>query len=50
MISDSKIIEISCKLDDFSKEYDSVISTNSIPDGSTIKKRNRKFRMSDSEI
>ena len=50
MISDTKIIEIFCKLDDFFKEYDAVIVKNSISDGSTIKKRKRKFKMSDSEV
>ena len=50
MISDAKIIEIFCKLDDFSKEYDAVISKNSISDGSNIKRRKRKFIMSDSEV
>ena len=50
MISDTKIIEIFCKLDDFSKEYNTVIRKNSISDGSTIKRRIRKFKMSDSEV
>ena len=36
MISDTKIIEIFCKLDDFSKEYNTVIRKNSISDGSTM--------------
>ena len=50
MISDDKIIEIFCSLDDFMKEFDSILEKNSIPDGSLTKKRNRKFKMSDSEV
>ena len=50
MISDTKIIDFFCKLDDFSKEYNTVIRKNSISDGSTIKRRIRKFKMSDSEV
>ena len=50
MISDAKIIEIFCNLDDFSKEYDTVITKNSISDGTTTKRRRRKSKMSDSEV
>ena len=50
MISDSKIIEIFCKLDDFMKEFDTVLVKNSISDISLPKKRNRKFKMSKSEV
>ncbi len=50
MISDSKIIEIFCSLDDFMKEFNLILNKNSISDGSTTKKRNRKFKMSDSEV
>lgn len=50
MISDTKIIEIFCSLDDFMKEFNSILYQNSISDDSTKKKRNRKFKMSDSEV
>jgi len=50
MISDDKIIEIFCSLDDFMKEFNSILDKNSISDGSTTKKRNRKFKMSKSEV
>ena len=50
MIFDSKIIEIFCSLDDFMKEFNSILYQNSISDDSTKKKRNRKFKMSDSEV
>ena len=50
MISDAKIIEIFCNLDDFSKQYDAVITKNSISDGTTTKRRKRKSKMSDSEV
>jgi uncharacterized FlgJ-related protein len=46
----SKIIEIFCSLDDFMKEFNTILQKNSISDGSTIKKRNRKFKISDSEV
>ncbi len=47
MISDNKIIEIFCSLDDFMKEINLILDKNSISVGSTTKKRNRKFKMSD---
>ncbi len=50
MISDSKIIEIFCNLDDFMKEFDAVLLKNSISDTSLPKKRNRKSKMSKSEV
>ena len=50
MISDDKIIEIFCSFDDFTKEFNSILDKNSICDGSSTKKRNRKFKMSKSEI
>lgn len=50
MISDAKIIEIFCNLDDFIKEFDQVLTKHSIPNTSQIKKRNRKFKMSKSEV
>lgn len=50
MISDAKIIEIFCNLDDFVKEFDQVVAKHSITDASQPKKRNRKSKMSKSEI
>lgn len=50
MIFEDKIIEVFCELDDFNKEYQTVITKNSLCTGSNPKKRNRKFRMSDSEV
>nr|WP_226789105.1 hypothetical protein [Polaribacter porphyrae] len=50
MISDDKIIEIFCSLDDFMKEFNSILDKNNISDSSTTKKRNRKFKMSKSEV
>ncbi len=37
MISDDKIIEIFCSLDDFMKEFNSILDKNSISDGSQPK-------------
>tara|TARA_B100000508_G_C11414862_1_gene255199 strand:+ start:105 stop:1010 length:906 start_codon:yes stop_codon:yes gene_type:complete len=50
MISDSKIIEIFCKIDDFMLEYDNVVAQAGISTTKTSKSRNRKFIMSDSEV
>jgi len=50
MISDSKIIEIFCNLDDFMQEFETVLTKNSIPDLSKPKKRQRKSKMSKSEV
>ncbi|QTE23604.1 IS982 family transposase [Polaribacter cellanae] len=50
MISDTKIIEIFCNLDDFMKEFDTVLTQNSISDTSLPKKRHRKSKMSKSEV
>lgn len=49
MISDSKIIEIFCHLDDFMQEYDQVIAQAGLSTSQT-RKRKRKFTMSDSEV
>lgn len=49
MISDSKIIEIFCNIDDFMQEYDQVVAQAGISTSQT-KKRKRKFTMSDSEV
>jgi len=49
MVTDSKIIEIFCLLDDFSKEYNTLIAENSLqPNGK--KRRNRKRKMSDGQV
>ena len=50
MITDSKIIEIFCLLDDFSKEYNTLIAENSLPEPNGKKRRNRKSKMSDGEV
>ncbi len=50
MISNNKIIEIFCNLDDFMKEFDAILTKHSISDTSQPKKRNRKFKMSKSEV
>ena len=50
MISDTKIIEIFCNLDDFMNEFETVLIKNSISDSSQPKKRNRKSKMSKSEV
>ena len=50
MISDTKIIEIFCNLDDFMKEFDAILTKHSISDTSLPKKRNRKSKMSKSEV
>ncbi len=50
MVTDSKIIEIFCLLDDFSKEYNTLIAENSLPDPNGKKRRNRKSKMSDGEV
>ena len=42
MICDTKIIEIFCNLDDFMKEFETVLTKNSISDTSGSKKRQRK--------
>ena len=50
MISDLKIIEIFCKIDDFMLEYDKVVSQSGISTNKSIKPRRREFTMSDSEV
>jgi len=50
MISDTKIIEIFCKIDDFMLEYDHIITQAGLTTNKTLKNRNRKFTMSDSEV
>ncbi len=50
MISNDKITEIFCVLDDFCKEIDQIINQNTILENTSKKKRNRKSKMSDSEV
>ena len=50
MISDAKIIKNFCNLDDFMKEFDTVLTKNSISNASQPKRRNRKSKMSKSEV
>lgn len=50
MITESKVTEIFCIVDDFCKEYESEIVKNSLPASTERNHRNRKGRMSDSEI
>ena len=50
MINDSKIIELFFKIDNFMKEYDKTIKENSLPSLIVVNKRNRKSKMSDSEV
>ncbi len=44
MISDGKIIEIFCNLDDFTKEFDAVLIKNSITSDLKIKTRKRNLK------
>ena len=46
----ANIIEVFCIIDDFSKMFDEVVKVHSIEEGTGKKKRNRKFKMSDSEV
>ena len=50
MITEHKIIEIFCLLDDFSIEYNAILKENSLPCPSGKKTRQRKSRMSDAEV
>lgn len=50
MISTDKITEIFCLIDDFCIEMNQVLDKNGIDDGSGKKRRNRAFKMSDSEV
>ena len=49
MISDDKVTEIYFIIDEFFKEFDTIIREHSL-DNPNIKKRNRKFTMSESEV
>ena len=50
MIPANKTVEIYDLVDEFLKEYDSVIKSHSLGEGAPKKRRNRKFTMSNSEI
>lgn len=50
MISEDKIIEIYCELDDFMKEFSAVIENYSVQSTNGKKIRKRKSTMSDSEV
>ncbi len=50
MISKDKVTEIFCFIDDFCKEINQIIDKRAVSDGSTIKRRNRKCKMSQSEV
>lgn len=45
-----KITEIFCLIDDFCKEYDKAKEGRILDENSSKKRRNRKFKMSDSEV
>jgi len=50
MISNNKVTEIFCFIDDFCKEMDKTIDQHAISSDSGVKKRNRKSKMSQSEV
>jgi len=50
MISDDKIIEIFCEIDDFMKEYDEILDKYGLEGSKSKKTRKRKSKMSDSEV
>lgn len=50
MISDAKVIEIFCEIDDFMLDYDAVVENAGIMASNKVRLRRRKFRMSDSEV
>lgn len=50
MISNDKVIEIFCVIDDFCKEINQIIDKNALVANTKKKKRNRKSKMSDSEV
>jgi DDE family transposase len=50
MITKDKVIEIFCMIDDFCKEINQVIDQNSIESKEYEKKRNKKCKMSESEV
>lgn len=50
MISNDKITEIFCTVDDFCKEIKQILDDNSLESDSSLKKRKRKCKLSDSEV
>ena len=50
MITKDKITEIFCSVDDFCKEFDKVKEGHALSKDSSKKKRNRSFKLSDSEV
>lgn len=50
MLSNDKITNIFCLADDFCKIFNSSIIKSLLPEETTLNKRNRKFKMSDSEV
>lgn len=50
MLDAGKITEIYFIIDEFSKEFDKTIAAHSLNAKDALKKRNRKFIMSDSEV
>lgn len=50
MISNNKITEIFCTVDDFCKEIKQILDENSLESDSSVKKRKRKCKLSDSEV
>jgi len=50
MLSNDKITNIFCLADDFCKIFNSSIRKSLLPEETTLNKRNRKFKMSDSEV
>jgi len=50
MISNDKVTEIFCIVDDFCKEMVQILNENSIESDNSIKKRHKKSKLSDSEV
>jgi hypothetical protein len=50
MISNDKVTEIFCIVDDFCKEMVRILNENSIECDNSIKRRNKKSKLSDSEV
>jgi len=46
----SKITEIFYLIDEFCKEFNRVKEGHVLPENTSVKRRNRKFQMSDSEV
>lgn len=50
MVSNDKITQIFCVVDDFCKEMTQILNENAIEGDNSVKRRNRKSKMSDSEV